>query len=511
MSKNVQDPWSDRLADWNDKIKSGQGALVAQDLAQVPFGSIPTLYLGKIANLCWRTNRPDLGLRHLVAEIRRQQNHNRIETPEHFAEYASCLGDLGALGEARKILGMVTHSFGKSKFYLALLNFKEWKYEESIPLLESYIPTVEDEYHGIVARVNLAASYAMSGQYDLSLKNIEECKKYLTLHQRFLLLGSCFEIQAQNHFFSGDFDGALKLLDAAESYLAQSKGLSWLYCQKWKELCRLSKIKKTGKRLKEEYFYGLFDLRKKAIESKAWESVRDIDLFIFSFRGNPALMNSLYYSTPFHSFRERVLKMGKDIGFFPQKGQHLFRRADSFGGEVSEASPVKAIDLTEMIHPKNRSLTALEKSLMLLLFSDRYAPFRTGHIFSKIFEGEYLNLDTSPNRVFQIITSLKGKLNRMGFNSEINKSKFGYSFSIFEGETWSLSTQLAEVSEYSKEAIVEVFLRERFQSQEFSAEEVSNVLSISRRTANRIILELEKNATVQVLAQGSQARYKMSA
>ncbi len=88
--------WKSQIETWNQMIRQGFGAKVAEQLNRIPREGLSQDAMAKIANLAWRINHPKIGLRILFPELRREQNLSAKSSPELFTEYAACLLEVGA-------------------------------------------------------------------------------------------------------------------------------------------------------------------------------------------------------------------------------------------------------------------------------------------------------------------------------------------------------------------------------------------------------------------------------
>lgn len=476
-------------------IKAGLGDKVAHEMTQSPKSVFPTESLSKLANIAWRINRPTYGLKLLFPEIRRRESLKEQPDPEMLTEYAGCLLEIGALSEAKMILRKFDGLFPRSRFYLALLLFKEWDYAGAIPVLQRYLEEIPEDYHQMVVRVNLAAADVINGRWDESRKLLHDLIPRLERERHHLLLGNCYEIESQTYFQTGEHQQALKILEQSERLLAETKNMGWLYCKKWQFLNRLS----LAGRMTAELAAESEALRKTAQQMSSWETLRELDLYISKFNHNERLANHVYFGSPQTIYRERVRQM---IGSVPLKPTYAWVPSPS------ESSPI-LYDLQHVLSDSSQSF--LVKKLLLTLASDYYAGFRSGHLFSQIFEGEFYNPETSPDRVFQLVRRLRRWMKEMNWNCKVMCPRDGYRLHFHDGSGIIAHREWLETSLSEKTNVLELNLRRSLGDREFSSKDVSSLLSCSTRSANRVLRNLRAKGRVLSFGRGRFTRFKWTA
>lgn len=491
----MESTWVSQIESWNAQVRAGEGSAVAAELSRIARGTIPVEQLARIANLAWRVNRPEVGLRLLFTELRRQ-NSLKMEThPSAFTEYAACLLEVGAISEARAILRKLSGRTARSKFYYALLLFKEWDYRAACTLLEQYIGEIPADYHQLVTRINLASAYVTTGQWEKALNLFEVLRPELVAKNHGLLLGNSYEIESQIFFQQKDYTRALGSLTQSERYLEKTKSMGWLYCKKWQYINGLYLGKNPPKT-------ELETLKKQALEMRSWETLRDLDLHTALRTSDSALMNHVYFGTAVMKYREKIRSLIAD------QGSPIVIEDSYVWGAGSSKAP-QVMDLAEqVIGSKDAQQSYLMKKLLLTLVSDFYSPFRMGQLFSALFEGEFYDLETSPDRVFQIIRRLRAWLGKSTGTIQIQSKNEGYRIQIPEGSGIRLSRELSETEVQDKSKIHYLFLKENFADVTFTSLELGQKLNCSKRSANRILKELKAKGQVVSEGRGRFTRFK---
>jgi len=475
-------------------IKAGQGDSVARELMRLPRANAPTEVLSKIANIAWRINRPAIGLKILFPEIRRRENLKERQDPDILTEYAGCLLEIGALTEAKMMLRDLGTVSLRSKFYLSLLLFKEWNYQGAIPVLESYLSQLPDDYHKLVVQVNLAAAYVIVGKLEEANALFAGLIPRLQKEGHFLLLGNCYEIQSQIPFYMADHQQALKILEESEKLLAGSKNMGWLYCKKWQFINRLSLAGSTN----EELDVLSQDLKVTAVRMASWETLRELDLYTAIYSRDADLANHVYFGSPQAIYRTRVQSMTGDLEL---AGEHTW--ISSTGGHAASL-----YDLENVLGDSSTSF--LVKKLLLILTSDFYAEFRTGQLFSQIFEGEFYNPETSPDRVFQLVRRLRAWFEVLNWKCRIDSKGGGYRLAFEENHGIVIARKLIESPPHDKVTSIELKLKKKFKDLHFTSKDAGEALSCSTRSANRLLKDLRSKGRVEVSGKARFARFKLA-
>jgi tetratricopeptide (TPR) repeat protein len=503
----MKNSWATQIETWNELVKTGRGSLVARELSAIPRGKIPVDLLAKIANLAWRINQPSVGLKLLFHELRKHSGLKVRMHPDAYSEYAACLVEVGALSEAKMILREAHDYSSKSKFYLALLYFKEWDYQSALPLLEEYLTQIPFDYHQLVVRINLVATYVINEEFEKAQTLLKELREQLIRGGHRLLLGNSYEIESQIYFRSGEHEKALACLAQGEAYLVDAKNMGWLYSRKWQVL---NKLKLQGRGNITSHLAGEIDEIK--IQAKAmgsWETLRELDLQLALHTSDSRLLNHVYFGSPLSLYRRRIEQEMKKTNS-PTQIADEYVLSDSLARTLGRTSAQPAVALDALVvsgHQNSQSF--LIKKLLMTLSSDFYAPFRTGQLFSHIYEGEFYDVETSPDRIVQLVRRLRNWVEKEKWNCSINSSNIGYKLLIEDSRGLLLSRALKEEKIETKSNVHSLLLRKAFGDKSFSAKEVSEVMACSPRSANRALKELKGHGQVILFGKGRFTRFKL--
>lgn len=440
--------------------------------------------------------------------------HRFIHPENSFAEkatdkekviYASALLGLGAINEAQGILNQIkVDEEPEALFYGAGVHFYDWNYPASLPLLKKYISSEKiSSYRRLVGKINLAAAAVQISDWKFASDLLDQIIVECETQSYILLLGNCFELQAQIQLYQGFYDQALGFLEKARGYLKDQKGLYSLFVEKWSCICLCLKTKS------HQELQNLRNLRSKAHEAGHWISVRECDLFEAMVTRNPDLVRKLIMGSPAYAYRQRVRKLyGENIN---AKGRYFWLLGDSGESDSTDCTPSVVFDPYEK---SGGSEALFEKPLLLSLFSalteDFYKPCHLGLLFQKIYPEEKFNPFTSPARVLQLLRRLNHWFadNQAPIKVAFKKSEFriirrlseagsvgvviqrGKSLSTMEGKTAQLQAVLKEKS--------------------FSAVQVSEVLGISLNSAREIISQNLHMGKLLSQGRGRSLRYNFS-
>ncbi len=510
--------WASQIETWNERIKRGEGHQVGRELRRIPRDEIPLEQLAKIANISWRISQPSIGLRLLFPRLRAQGNLKVVNALDAFTEYAGCLLEVGALSEARQVLRDLRGRTPRSKFYSALLMFKEWDYESAVPLLEDYLKEIPADYHQLVIRVNLASTYVNIQDWERAIPFLKDLQAELDTKGHWLLLGNSFEIESQIYFEKREHDHALECLKKSEKHLGQARNMGWMYCKKWQFINRLYQSRVAARDASRTTSIGgtpqglhteWSALRTDALSMGSWETLRELDLHWAICTENQELLNHVYFGSPAKSYREKIhalikreapsLEVLPTFNWLRLRQQGIETRLTDFKDLLMEFKSINA---------KNNQ-SVLLKRLLYILCSDFYAPFRIGQLFSILFEGEFYDLETSPDRVFQLIKRLRAWLEERDIGCEIVWGRRGYAIQFSKNRGIILERQVVEQGLPNKNNIHFIFLQDRFGEEPFSSSAVGDQMNCSTRTANRVLSELITEGRVISMGRGRFTRFKL--
>jgi len=527
----TQSFWSKTFADLEASIVSGQHQQGRAILDSVSPKTLPRQWAYRYADLANRIHHSIYALKALHRFIAPENPHEPAATDQEKMIYGYALCILGATEEALSILNSIpSGSLPEATFLKAITNFRLWNYSQSIPLLKEYLSTPGLEtYRCLVGEVNLVAAFVATEQWDQALAWLEKIQTSCQGGKYSLLLGNSFELKAQVLFFQQKYDEALAALDQARELLKDQQGLYLLFVEKWTLVCHL--FQKSS----PENLAALGALRSKASGLEDFETVRECELFEAIATQNEQLLRKVIMGTPSEHYRQRARQLfGKalrPLGQFewklnqPPSEKTVRNPKENYVGTSGKnqvgkpvqnpgANPVAKITGKPVIfdpYEKQNSQAALyEQPHLLALFEaltiDFYKPNHLGALFKAVYPTEKFNPYTSPARVMQLLKRLDRWLqsNQVPVRVEFKKSQFsltatapvyvivqrGKKMSSFEGR-WSE-------------------IKNSFDGRTFTSAKISEVVGISKTSAQRLIKQALQDGRVQTVGRGRGAAYQFA-
>ncbi len=463
----------------DEQTRAGKLVEARRTILQISPKSIPREWAPSFGELGFRLQVPMFTLKVLHRFVYPENQFATKSTEKERMIFASALFSLGASTEARVLLKeMNSEENPEVLFYSAIAHFTDWNYSESIPLLMSFIASKQvTEYRRLVAKVNLSAALIFCESYFEAENLIAQIQSECKQAGHHLLLGNSYELMAQCHIYQKRFDEALESLERAGQLLNQQSGLFSLFIEKWMAIAGGLKHR-TRKEL-----LGLREVRKKAVEMRHWNSVRECDLFEAVITHDRKLIRKLVLGCPSQSYRRRVRKLfGEPVA---ARGSEVFL-IGSTHGDLDEDQQ-KQIAIFDPFESKVKTQALFKKPMLMALFDsltqDFYKPSHLGFIFQNIYPGEKFDPFSSPSRVLQLLRRLDSWFmsNGSGLRVEFRKSEFR-----LRSEAPIFVKIQREVPVSANEAKFSE-LRNHFSERSFNAAQVQEKLQISRSSAERLL------------------------
>lgn len=454
-----------------------------QDLLQ-KFRKTERTNLVALGNIAWRVQRPQMTVKMLNPLARSTTGFEESLCPAERIEYAEGLRRVGVIDKAWMILNEVSaEEFPQAHLYKAFCLFNQWRYREALPILRQYLRADLDEYKRCVGRVNLAAALVQVADLEEAQAHLLQLKDICSKSNYTLLYGNTLEIMSQLFILKKDFDAALIVLQEARNLLQHSGPLFSLFVEKWTAIAESLKVGRCTQ--------ALLDVYQKAKQIPHWESARDCDLYIAILTQDQSRLEHLYFGTSFECFRERILKLAG-----PQ-----FQLPRSYVWS-SQSSPQNLLDIAsgKRIGSQASSLPigqALHRFLILLC-QDLYRPVSTISAFNKLFPGEFMNVETSANRIHQIVKRCREWIAEVGLNLQIEESEGGYRLVLGEDAGVILSARLP----LDAMELEWLLIQEQFGSSSFGITDVRLVLASSTSKAHRLLRWALEQGRVQRFGKG---------
>jgi tetratricopeptide (TPR) repeat protein len=472
QSKEIQ--WSEIVSQLETMVIAGQHQKCRDILEHYNPRKIPRNYVLSISQIAWRTNSYLFALkalRHLIYPI---NPLTTVASPQEKIIYATSLASLGATGEAIQILSKVVESNSEPSalFHLASTHMFNWNYQAAIPYLKKYI--LEEKttpYQRLVGKINWAAALIHLEDWVDARKILDEVQAACEVETYGLLLGNCWELRAQIEIFQQNYSVALDHLQKSLSYLKNQSGNYLLYAEKWIAICNC--LNASNENSKNDSIANLDQIRKKAVNAKHWNTLRECDLFEALVLKDEYLFRKVLIGTPSEMYRKRVRKIFKSNAISIGHYSLYIRTAYSqVPNSRVEFDPHKELF-------KKPSLYALFEALC----QDFYQPQTIGMLFQKVYFKEKFNPFTSPARVLQLLRRLNLWFEKKRVSLAVDFVKSEFQLTSPEGIYILLSRG------YKKNATeVQIsIIKKEFNGRSFSIQEACQALGVSKATAERIL------------------------
>ncbi len=446
-----------------------------------------------IANIARRINQPGLALRILGPYVRPTDLHQGAATAVEKIEYAEALRRVGAIDEAWLLLQEVDEDQNpQASIYKTFCLFNQWKYQEAIPVLNKYLARTDlEDYARCVGEINLAAALIQVGslaEAEILLSRIRESSQKAGF---ILLYGNSLELSAQLLILRKDFDAALDILQLAAEPLKGSGKIFSLFVEKWTAIAESMKQNRCTPSLLEVFA--------KAKQAMHWESVRDCDLFIALLNRDQAGLQKVYFGTPFESFRQRILHF--DGASFQMPKTYVWS---------SGASPSQLLNLaTGRLEGRKSGHLPTGQALhrfLILLCRDMYRPLSTFSAFGKLFPGEFMNAQTSANRIHQIVKRCREWIMHENLDLRIEETDGGYQ--LFVGEKTGVILP-CEIMPLDSSEIEWLLLKTQVGPHFFNIQQAQVAVSGSASKTLRLLRWALEQGRVQKVGKGPSTMYQV--
>ncbi len=492
-------------------IEEGALAKAVETLDSLNFKTTTRGDLLKAAHYYRRCGRADRAISILRPYVRPSHKNLYKTRDAEKIEYAASLTGLGAVQESQKLLSTIGVSSNSDlQLFQAFNMIKQWNYSAAIPFLESFLEQESSSYRLSVGRVNLLQSYIFCDRMKEAKIIIEdlEWQRALASEGKFRLLGNLEELKAQYYFECREWDLAKKCLDQAKGYLKEDGGIEFFFIQKWNFIVSLyeNRHQSSG----DDYKQNWKKMRAKAWELKHFETVREFDYHYAICSQNESLLQYVYWGTPFRSYKEKILSDFRKLHKSDFDVGADFERLIG-AGESSEflQVPDDAVRLIETGVQLKGSASASVSPLIQTLFSSLNSDFYIGQtlysIFEHVYPDEFFNLESSPEKIRQIVFRLRDHLGMVGCALSVNHEQGRYSLVSGAASTVVVCGQ----KNFAVEPIVLASIRRHFGGDEFRIEELASKLDISSRSVSNKIKEAVDLGYLQKIGAGPKTRYRL--
>ena len=477
----------------DQEVRRGNASLVRRELRRLTRRKIAREFLADHAALCRRVNLPQIVMQLLHPVVRPKRPLGQGASARERAEYASALIKVGANEEGEALLdGLDAGSLPDILFFRVMSLVSQWRYRESIPLIEGYLQSPQvSSYQKLVGQLNLAAALVHERRHAEADAVIAELVGKAKAESHLLVYGNAYELSAQNAIGQGRWSDAEDALQRASKALARAGGLDALFVLKWKVILQVARSGAPRR------FQALDVVTHEAVRCGHWETVRECDRFRAVGDRDERLLTHVYFGTPFEDFRKSLLlDFGSPVDMPPEydwsPGGH------GKGGVLSLSTGAEEAGKARL------KVDSASHRLLSALACDFYRPIRLAAIHEKIFSGECFNPVSSPLRVYQAIRRLRSWLAKGELPLAIDEREGAYR--LIGDRSYRLRVSRRKAIR-QRHAWYLHRLRRAFDTRPFGVTAMAEVLGLSRRSANRVLVELREQGSLSMSGAGSSTSY----
>lgn len=492
------DKWTDLATQVDTMIRQSKVAAARALLVQIIPREIPRSMVALMARLTRRTRMNYLTLRILKPIIQAEALFSTPATEEELALYAGALIRVGGRKQGLKILAELNSDKNPEIFLFQMdAYFSEWNYLKAIPLLKKYLKSpLINNYQKLIGQLNLAAAYVFEGRLGPALDllvNIRADCKFKGYH---LLYANSLELSAQISLAQKKFQQAHCELELASTILGNEKGIYQFFLKKWIAIGNFMENPLDPNGIKN------FDaLRFEAQEMQDWEGVRQIDFYQALITDDSQLYLRWMASTPYKNYRKILRQKFKNPPALPL--EFRIRR----GGLIDENVP--SLNITSACFANSQLRTGgLVHRLLILLSHDFYRPLPLGEVFSRLYEDEYFDSETSPDRVRSVAKRLSAWFIEQKIPLSIQTNRQSLSLCALGPIDLVISNHDEEISRGSCRLDT---LRNKIKSKWFSVAEATLTLGLSLRSTQRVLTLSIEQGDLKFQGKGRARRYRFMA
>lgn len=457
-------------------------------LMGIDIDSIPASERAGYAEACRRTGLFRLSLQFMYKLI----YETKSATQDDLFEYACGLRRVGLVTEALRLLDRRMPPSARVSLQKAFCHIQRWDYGAAAGHLLLTLETHPNENESRTARVNLAASLIVLGEFDAAAKWLAqlepECKQHSFHHYL-----NCRELRAQIQVLKGDYAGAKAILNDSILAVGTSEGPAKLMLRKWQHIIAVAQ----GPR--EEARRAMSEFKAQVRAAGHWESLRAIDWELAQVTRDQELAAKVYFGTPYSAFRQQVLASP----FGPGIPDHVLRTDARWKGQKA-----KLINgLTGQNMPSK--FGSLPYRAALVMLSDNYQPWTVYRLFDSLFGEENFNPFSSPERIHEICDQIQNELKKKRIPLELRGSPQGFRLRPREDGAVIVFDEMRFLS---VEAMVLALLKIRFKDQPFKAKDLDGLTPLSATQNSKALRALINEHQLEPVSGSNRAsRYRIKA
>lgn len=473
------------------KIREGRGGDLIAELRKLNTAKIARQDRLPLANICRRVGQINLGLK-ILAPVVRADPKLREEPAGNGekGEYAVLLMKNGSCPEAMRLLKEIDEDpDGKIQLQQAFCHIIQREPAAAAPLLRRYIAHCDWDYSKLIGQVNLASVLIDLGEVKEASswieKNIALCE-HGGYHR---LRANNLELRAQIRVAERDFRGAERDLNAAREILAEDAGTDLLMIRRWQAILR--SLSAGDARFLHEF-------RVEAAQRQHWDSLRETDLYLLKVQYDVARHEHLFFGSPYADFRAHLARevpvsLHRDVYFYGGSETAFFdvERGIFHGPEAGD------------FVPGGKSHQLLET-----LLRDFYRPVSLGGIFTALFPDEYYDVNSSPGRIHQVIRRTRAWIRDRALPFEIVETSGCYRLHVTGAYGFLVGKDRRPVDGNRLEW--ERFARSPAAAGDFVAQNIADVLGVSRTRSLELLKWAAQNSLVEKFGNNRATRYRLT-
>ncbi len=500
----------ERLLALRDELNRGSLVLVRRKLLGLRLGAIPRRDLWLAASLAQRSGVPELGLRMLYPIVRDPEGIQVADARE-LTEYAGCLVDRGALREAASLLNSAkVGQVPKAMRFRALLLMRAWDWSAAVPLLKRYVESSSlNELENLKGRLLLAAALIHGpGDFEGAIKCLDQAESHPSAsvtHNRFGIL----QTRAQAELLGHQHAAGVSRLRKLEAELSPG-GRTFIHVR-MREFLALAEFWKDGntrlfrrqslQAARDFEQIGHFEFARAALYRCA-RLTQDLPLLL-----------KLFFGTPHEAFRRRWSAECESLVSLPD--EFLWSPASSGRAPANSKWQIELRGGGTADSKHYLKSGQLLHRLLSVLSQDFFCPHAEAELFEKLYPGEYYHPATSPLKMRQAFFRLRQWLSRAGIPLEIEAIHGAFRLAATDpavvlrvpsprqqpGAALLASTYVRKL-----DRLLAAVGPERH----FSAREASRILRISNRSARRTLEKGIGSALLNRSGAGPAAVYRFT-
>ncbi len=408
---------------------------------------------------------------------------------ECIAEYAVVQTMLGGRTKAMDLLTRVDPKSTKFDFAWVTFHFSEQQYDKAIPYLRRSMSQGKDEYKQKVSELNLCACLTYCGQWLEAEHRARQLERYFSQSDYKLLAANTKELLGQIYIHTNQWQAARKILTEARQLMIGNNKLYSLFIDKWLLVCEI----KTGRASKTE----VMEFIARAEDLNHFHSVREI-LFYWGLLNNDLLLlEKIYFSTPYQSYREMIES---------RTGISFNLPSCDWNGQFFSHSSQQVMDLTRSPF-KGINFSNQEFILLKALCENILEPQSISSLFYNVYPEEYFDPEYSPAKTYKVLQRLRTKLSSLSPSLPIENLNGKYRLQPHP----EMAIRLVNPQNHQGlESINLLQLASRYQDRPFSRTEVMESFNLKKSTAVRLLKNLQQDKKIIKLGQGPASCYQIA-